>query len=182
MAVARVLASGMQISRTAKSRLQVLRAASFIAVARFLVRMVPLHVWRASVGEVVAATASASASANSSGDAGVGAPGLVRILQNSDPEKLALARWLGRCVDRAAGYLPGTSRCLPRAVALHWMLRLKGIPAQTVIAFKIGDRSGADAYHAWVELDGEMVIGQCDRMVYQPIMILAQVAPDGVQA
>lgn len=177
-AVAQVLASEMQILRTNRSRLQVLRAAAFIVVARLLVRFVPLHAWRSTVGEVVPATATGSA-ADSSGD---GETPDARVLHNSDPAKLAQARWLGRCVDRAARYLPGISRCLPRAVALHWMLRLRGIPAQTVIAFKIEDRSGADAYHAWVELNGEMVIGQCDRMVYQPIMILAQIAPFRAQA
>lgn len=150
-----------------------MRAATFIVAARFLVRFVPLRAWRASVGEVVPVTT------NSSDESGADevSPALLRIVETSDPEHLVQAHWLGRCVDRAARYLPGTSRCLPKAVALHWMLRLRKIPAQTVIAFKTEDRSGEDAYHAWVELDGQMVIGHCDRAVYRPIMILAQVAP-----
>lgn len=176
MAVAQVLASQMQISRTTRTRLQVLRVAAFLAVARLLVCFVPLHIWRASIGQVVPAAADvngASSDTRSPFD---------RIIHNSDSEKLAEARWLGRCVNRAARYLPGKSRCLPKAVALHWILRLRHIPAQTVIAFRIDDRSGPDAYHAWVELNGEMVIGQCDRRIYQPIMMLAQISPVRAQA
>lgn len=173
-----MVASGMQISRANRSRLQVLRAAAFIAVARLLVRFVPLRIWRATVGEVVPASASGSIADRSRVPAAASAPAVIA----ANSEELAQARWLGRCVDRAATYLPGTSRCLPKAVALHWMLRLRRIPALTVIAFKREDRTGADVYHAWVELNGEMVIGHCDRTVYQPIMILTQIAPVRAQA
>lgn len=81
---------------------------------------------------------------------------------------------LGRCVDKAARRIPGTSKCLPRAVALQWMLRREHIASQLVIAIHNTDRVGEHAFHAWVEQGGQIVIGHCDRTAYSPVMILAQ--------
>lgn len=91
-----------------------------------------------------------------------------------DDLSLAHARRLGRMVDRAAAKLPGTSKCLARAVALQWLLRIDGISSALVVAFRLGDRSGPDGYHAWTETCGEMLVGRCDRTVYRPIMALIQ--------
>jgi transglutaminase-like putative cysteine protease len=53
-------------------------------------------------------------------------------------------------VDRAGRYVPG-STCLPKSMALAWMLRRRGVAA----AVRIGVRTtGRFEAHAWVEAEG----------------------------
>lgn len=76
----------------------------------------------------------------------------------------AADRQLARAVDRAALRLPGQSKCLPRAMALHWMLARRGRGAQLVIAVLPGAaRGGLDDLHAWVECGEEILIGALDQ-------------------
>lgn len=152
----------MQIAQSMQLRIEVGRAVAFLAVARFLVRVVPLHVWRGSLGQLTSSS-----------------PDQARIVDypevTFDEAQLVVLRkglMLGRCVERASKMLPGKSRCLPQAVALQWLMRISRIPSRIVIAFHIKDRSGEHAYHAWAEHRGEMLIGHCDRSVYQPILTL----------
>lgn len=128
---------------------------TYVVMARFLVRFVPFFRWRGSVGQLVEPAAALAGNATS-----VGMPAL------------SAASATVRLIDRACARLPGTSRCLPRAVALRWMLRRQPLTLLTVIAFSKVSRVGDDAYHAWVECGGEMLIGHCDRAVYEPIMVL----------
>ena len=60
-------------------------------------------------------------------------------------------------------------------MALQWMLARRDIPSLLVIAI-LRDRTDADddEYHAWVEQGGRMIIGQCERTDYQPIIRLRQ--------
>lgn len=134
---------------------KVLRAMAYIAVARFLVRFVPLSVWRGSVGQMVEPMRALM-------------PEATTLAGPSRTRAFAIVRQ----IDRACLHLPGTSRCLPRAVALRWLLRRQELTVLTVIAFHRYDRSGEDAYHAWVECGGEILIGHCDRSSYKPIMVL----------
>ena len=85
---------------------------------------------------------------------------------------LAAARRTGRHVERAALRLPFATKCLPRAMAAQWLLRLRGMPASLVFAVHVRDRCGDHAYHAWVECDGEFIIGHCERDDYRPVMII----------
>ncbi len=159
----RVRASEMHASKSMQLRIQVGRAAAFLAVARFLVRFVPLRLWRASLGAI-----SRNSDPINSG------PGAAPPFEDCDIVTLRHALMIGRCMDRAAEILPGHSRCLPKAVALQWILRLGRLPSKLVIAFSIKDRAGDDAYHAWVERDGEMLVGQCDSAAYKPILTFVQ--------
>lgn len=145
-----------------------------LAVAKALVRFVPFNVWRRSLGVVIDPTsADFPTGADLSGDA------LAFPHQPaSDDATLRHAMLLGRLVDRAAEKLPGISKCLPRAAALQWMLRSTRIPSSLVIAFSLKDRSGPDAFHAWTEVRGQMLVGQCDRLDYRPIMALCQLPPN----
>ena len=53
-------------------------------------------------------------------------------------------------VDRAGRYVPGGT-CLPKSLALAWMLRRRGVSA----AVRIGVRTaGGFEAHAWVEVEG----------------------------
>ena len=60
-------------------------------------------------------------------------------------------------------------------MALQWMLARRDIPSLLVIAI-LRDRTHADddEYHAWVEQGDRMIIGQCERTDYQPIIRLRQ--------
>lgn len=74
---------------------------------------------------------------------------------------------------RAAHYFPFTVKCLPQAMALQWQLRRRRIGSQLVIAMlKAGRSAAADPYHAWVELGGIMVLGNCERSDYAVLMTL----------
>ncbi len=71
---------------------------------------------------------------------------------------------LAKAVGRAAVRLPGGARCLPQAMALHWMLRRRSRPSQLVIAALPGMvRGGLDSLHAWVETGGAILIGELDQ-------------------
>ena len=98
--------------------------------ARLLIAWTPLERWRSTLGET-------------RGD--------------SAPDA---AKQLARQVDRGAGWLPFETKCLPRAIALSWMLRRERIRHGVVIAVRPPQaRERGDALHAWVEVDGERVIG-----------------------
>jgi aryl-alcohol dehydrogenase-like predicted oxidoreductase len=75
-------------------------------------------------------------------------------------ETLREARRLAGMVERAAERLPLSSDCLPRAMALSWILRKKRLAHAVVFAVRPADlRVGRDALHAWVEVDGSRIIG-----------------------
>lgn len=64
-------------------------------------------------------------------------------------------------VERAAERLPFPTKCLPRAVALSWLLRRKDLPHTIVFAVRPSHlRHSADALHAWVEVNGAKIIGE----------------------
>lgn len=133
-------------------RARVALSALFLVAAWLLVRGMRLSRWRWTLGRIddtspLPATGSRSTSS---------------------------AKELAQSVERAAVHLPFAGKCLPQAVALQWRLRLAGIPSRLVIAFHVVDRRADHGYHAWVEHAGMMVIGVCDRSVYQPAMSLSQ--------
>lgn len=66
---------------------------------------------------------------------------------------------IGRSIGRAAKLLPGTSLCLPQAIAGKWMLGRRGFPA--TIHLGVGhkdDRKRLHA-HAWLEAGGLTITG-----------------------
>jgi Transglutaminase-like superfamily len=77
---------------------------------------------------------------------------------------------LAAAVQRAAARLPGGAKCLPQAMALHWMLRRRSRPSQLVIATLPGaERGRLDSLHAWIEAGGEILIGGLD-LPFQPLV------------
>ena len=132
--------------------LHVAFSALLLAFARLLVRRVSLSRWRWTLGRIITSDRPVCFA----------------------PSEARESRVLARSVERADVRLPFESRCLPRAVALQWRLRLAGIPSRLVIAFNKLDRSGEHGFHAWVEQGGTMIIGECDRSLYQPALTLLQ--------
>jgi hypothetical protein len=88
-----------------------------------------------------------------------------------EAQDLQAARQWAAHVERAAGRLPIAMRCLPRAVALSWMLRRRAIGHRVVIAVRPADRrADNDALHAWVEVAGKMVLGELPGP-WQPVFV-----------
>lgn len=101
--------------------------------ARALIAWVPFARWRRRLGLA--------------GEAGAGC--------------LGTARQLAAHVERGAWRLGLPVKCLPRAMALSWLLRRRGIAHRLIVAVRPqAEREGAaDALHAWVECGGETVLG-----------------------
>ena len=109
-----------------------LQAAAALIAARWRVRLVPFGRWSAGLG--LAGTASA--------------------------HQQQLANRLARHVERAAWRLPGTSKCLPQAMALSHLLRVRSIPHRLTLAVRPRTaRGGLDDLHAWVSCGGVIVLG-----------------------
>lgn len=128
------------------SRLETLEAMAFLTFARLLIACVRFDRWRAALGR-----------------------------QSDTPLQSTADRLdfhLARVTDRAAGHLPFTCLCLPRAMALHWLLWRRRRPSELVIATLPEARRGApDDLHAWVEKGGKILIGNTN-LPYQPIIRL----------
>jgi hypothetical protein len=103
--------------------------------AQIVVTAIPFRFWRERLG------------AKGIGEPR-GEPGLVKAEQ------------LAANVEWAASRLPFTTKCLPRAMALSWMLRRHGIAHSVVFAARPEPaRRDSDSLHAWVEVAGSRVIG-----------------------
>jgi hypothetical protein len=101
-----------------------------LALARALVAAVPFERWRGTLGSSKGATA------------------------RSESKRLAAQ------IEWAARRLPFTSNCLPQAMALSWLLRAKAISHEVVFGVRPAElRTADEALHAWVEIDGEKLIG-----------------------
>lgn len=115
-------------------RLRTAQAIALLCWARLLVDWVPFKRWRRSLGPKT---------------------GVHPIARSDDARRLAVH------VQRAADLLPFTIKCLPRAMALSWMLRSNANEHSTVIAVRpVNMRETPDALHAWVEVDGVTILGE----------------------
>lgn len=104
---------------------------ALLSWAQLIVRWLPFNRWRGSLG-----------------------------LSEDEGGSRAEARLLAAAVQRAAARLPFTTKCLPRAMALSWMLRREGIAHAVVIAVRPERFRGSnDDLHAWVEMGGTKLIG-----------------------
>lgn len=117
-----------------RRRARTIEAIAWLALARTLVGLVPFARWRNRLGW--------------HGEA--------------DRLQFDLARLLAAHVEYGAGRIGLPVKRLPRAMALSWMLRRRGIAHRLVVAARPqADREGAsDALHAWVESRGRIVLGE----------------------
>lgn len=78
---------------------------------------------------------------------------------------VARVAWL---VERAGGYCPLGTSCLKETLVLSRLLARRGIPA----LLRIGVRRQADVFaaHAWLELDGQVILGDKDVRAYTPLL------------
>jgi len=123
---------------TAKSwqrRFRTLRAMSLLCGARLTVAFVRFDRWRDSLGY--------------EGNGSL-----------ASPQERADARQAAADVEWAAKRLPFATKCLPRAIALSWLLRGRSTAHSLVFAVRPADmRAAPDAIHAWVEVDGATILG-----------------------
>ena len=125
-----------------RARGATLEAMILLLVARTLVARVPLRRWRARLGRRV-----------------MPQPGSAAMPLDANLS----ARRLVRAVERGAARLPGDSLCLPRAMALHWLLARRGLGGVLHLGVRAGSRRGGlDDLHAWVTREGEVLIGASD--------------------
>lgn len=122
-----------------KGRLRTASAMLVLGIAQFTVSFVPFHRWRGSLG-----------TKNRGGSEG--------RLESSAVEA---GRRTAAIVERAAERLPFTTKCLPRAVALSWLLQRHALAHSVIFAVRPSHlRHSADALHAWVEVNGAKIIGE----------------------
>lgn len=125
----------MPVAETWRTKRRTAAAIAILCWARLLVAWVPFDRWRNSLGF----------EANGS-DLGLATQ--------------AKARRLAADIEWAARRLPVSTKCLPRAMALSWMLRRQRIGHAVVIAVRPPDlRELPDAFHAWIEVGGAKIIG-----------------------
>ena len=114
-----------------------LRAMVLLCLARLLVAGVPLRMWRSTLGH------------NCS-----------NVCIQPGPQTVRTAQRLACHVERAAWRLPFETKCLPRAMALVWTLRIQGIGCTFKLAARPKQaRSGTNDLHAWVEVGGMAILG-----------------------
>lgn len=105
-----------------------------LCCARLVVAILPFNRWSSTLGAKVS-----------------NGPAVIAI---------ADARRFAAHVDWAARLLPFATKCLPRAMALSWMLRSRGVAHCVVFAARPAAQRGSDdQLHAWVEMAGEKIIG-----------------------
>lgn len=68
-----------------------------------------------------------------------------------------MARRVRGAVQGWARRVPWKAVCFQRGLALHWMLRRRGI--RSVLLYGARRRGDGLAAHVWVDVDGEIVIG-----------------------
>lgn len=122
-----------------RGRLRTVVAMIAIGAAQLAVTLVPFHRWRGSLGTRPS-----------------------RLDEDRPlPPNAAEGQRTAAIVERAAQRMPFQTKCLPRAVALSWLLRRKNLPHSVVFAVRPADRRQLpDALHAWVEINGAKVIGE----------------------
>jgi hypothetical protein len=64
---------------------------------------------------------------------------------------------LAWAVDAAARRVPWKAVCFQQGLALHWMLRLRGVPS--VLRYGIAHAPDGLTAHVWVTVDDRIVIG-----------------------
>ena len=141
-------------------------AAALVAVARVLVRHVPMRHWHRLLN---------AGPENGGGDA---------------EGRRALGREVGGIVRTVAFHLPFRAACLPQAMAAQWMLRRRGVSSRLTFGVRrapgspqgaAGKHAGAPAagpaapspprlhFHAWLTVAGEPVVGGWDIETYAPL-------------
>jgi len=127
-----------------RARQMKLEAMAFLLLAKLLVSLVRFRRWSRWIGKPIDCPA------------------------GGQPVQ-AYDHFLAGIVRRAAEILPFHTKCLPRAMALHWMLHRRGRSGILALGLLPRELRGTlDDLHAWVEMRGEIVLGENGRQ-YRPL-------------
>lgn len=74
------------------------------------------------------------------------------------PADVVLTEATARSVATAAAFYPRRALCLEQSLALHVLLRRRGVPSE----LKLGVKARPFYAHAWVEVDGRAVNERAD--------------------
>jgi len=102
---------------------------------------------------------------------------LVDLLR-SPAEEPATVEWfsvekIAWAVELASRYVPAT--CLSRALAAQVLLTRRGHPA--LLHFGVAKEAGQFSAHAWLESEGQVVVGGHELERYTPLVVLGRRAP-----
>lgn len=157
---------GRALLARARRRLRTAEAAAALTLALLLVRAAPWRWWRWSLGPAVPTAAAPTAVTPAS------APGSAPLDPASRDVRLA--------IERACRRLPMELVCLPRAIAMQWMLRRRGASSTLVIGVAPGaGEARRFEMHAWIERGGRIVLGEDPERAYSPCASFAQGARRG---
>ena len=137
-----LLAAFLRLPR--KQQAQALEAAAYLGLAGLLVHHVPMRWWRGQINAAV-----------------VGGTAPTRARGNE--------RAVGRIVRKVARRLPCGTACLPRAMAAQWMLRRRRVASRLLFGVRRVAGSGENAYHAWLTVNGQPVIGGRTAAAFTPL-------------
>jgi hypothetical protein len=84
--------------------------------------------------------------------------------QSPSPEQVQSAKKISWAVRASSRYVPSAT-CLVQALTLQCLLSRAGIHSDLAIGVARGDESGIAA-HAWLEIDGTVIIGGEERDRY----------------
>ena len=105
-----------------------------LCVARIVVATLPFKWWRDTLGES-------------------------RAIGGTDYVSLSTRRFAAH-MEWAARLLPFQTKCLPRCMALSWILQCKQVNHCVVFAVRPAEqRASNDQLHAWVEVGNETIFG-----------------------
>lgn len=90
--------------------------------------------------------------------------------QSLSPEKIVLAKKVSWAVRVVSRFIPSAT-CLAQALALQTLLSREGIHSDLAIGVARGDESGIAA-HAWLEVDGTVMIGGEERNRFTRLKML----------
>lgn len=126
-----------------QEKLAVVEAFLLLSWARFLIKLVPVRMWRSQM-------------AVSHRDDAIGSL--------SEREREA-GRLVARSIKLAVRNAPVELVCLPQALAARWMLRRRGVDSRLFIGTKLGE-TGDRNFHAWLKVQELWITGHCNEAEY----------------
>ncbi|MDB5694919.1 MAG: hypothetical protein JWN21_462 [Sphingomonas bacterium] len=81
----------------------------------------------------------------------------------------ALARRARWAVDRLADVVPWRAVCFQRGLALHWILRRRGMAS--LLHYGVGREGDGVSAHVWVSLDGAVLIGAEEAALHPCLLV-----------
>ena len=114
----------------------------FVLFARVLVRALPMRLWRSQV-------------------ACSGQSNIEHIHHDT-------VRQTVRAAERAAEMLPGSTRCLPLALAIRAMLARRDL--RSCLRIGVDPSAGTHRFHAWLEANGKPLTAILDPGSHRPLV------------